>query len=422
MRFLAKVLAVLLVLGVAGAMAFPYVRDYWKARNRLVYRQVRVVRGEIVHVVNSTGTVQPVRRVQVGSFVSGPIKELYVDYNSRVEKGDLLARIDPQIVEANVARDRASRAIARAEVARIKALLQQAVKDEERARALQAANEDYISETEMDKFHYGRLSLEAQVALAEAQVKQAEGNLENSEANLGYTEICSPVDGVVIDRKVEEGQTVAAQFQTPELFVVAPDMEKNMHVFASVDEADIGLIRDAKRREQKVFFTVDAYLDDLFEGTIDQIRMNPATTQNVVTYTVIVKAPNPQLKLLPGMTAKLSFQIQNRAGILKIPNAALRFFPKPEQVRPEDRELLEGTEEDSASDEQARPAETQRSAVERAMASRNRNRRYVWVEDGDFLRAVEIVTGLSDSKYSEIVSGELGDGQEVVTGIKPKTP
>jgi HlyD family secretion protein len=422
MKLLAKVLVVLLVLGAAGAVAFPYARDYWKARNRLVYRQVQVTRGEIVQVVNSTGTVQPVKRVQIGSFVSGPIKELYVDYNSVVKKKELLAKIDPEIFEAAAARDRASCATSRAEVERIDAMLQQAIRDEKRAKELQAMNEEYISETEMDKFFYSRLSLEAQLALAKAQVQQAEGGLKNSLANLDYTNIRSPVDGVVIDRKVDQGQTVAAQFQTPELFIVAPEMEKRMHVFASVDEADIGLIREAKQRQQQVFFTVDAYPTELFEGTIYQIRVNPTSTQNVVTYTVVVEAPNSRLRLMPGMTAKLSFQIEKRAGILKIPNAGLRFFPKPEQVRPEDRELLEGTEEEPASDEQARPAETQRSAMERALASRSRNRRYVWVEEGDFLRGVEIVTGLSDSKYSEIVSGELADGQEVVTGIKPKTP
>ena len=149
-----------------------------------------------------------------------------------------------------------------------------------------------------------------------------------SEANLDYTEIRSPVDGIVIDRKIDPGQTVAATFQTPELFIVAPDMRKEMHVFASVDEADIGLIRDAQESGQPVRFTVDAYPDDLFEGKIFQIRKSSTTTQNVVTYPVVVSAPNPDLKLLPGMTASISFQVARDAtNVLRIPNAALRFYP-----------------------------------------------------------------------------------------------
>jgi len=227
---------------------------------------------------------------------------------------------------------------------------------------------------------------------------------------------------VVIDRKIDEGQSLAAQFQTPELFVVAPDMDKWMHVFASVDEADIGLIRQAKEQSSAVLFTVDAYPDDLFEGTIFQVRLNPTTTQNVVTYTVVVRAANPQMKLLPGMTAKLSFQIAKHEKVLKIPNAALRFYPKPEQVRPEDRGVLEGQEEAPTGEEATENLESQRSATERAAARKTRTRRHVWMADGDFLKAVPVVVGLSDSKHTELISGELAEGQEVVTGIRPKTP
>src|SRR5262249_35270251 len=153
-------------------------------------------------------------------------------------------------------------------------------------------------------------------------------------------EIRAPVDGVVIDRKIDPGQTLAAQFQTPELFIIAPDMKKEMYVMASVDEADIGLIRRAQESNQPVHFTVDAYPDDLFEGKIGQVRMNSTTTQNVVTYPVVVTAPNPDMKLMPGLTANISFQISEKKDTIRIPNAALRFYPKPEQVRPEDRLLL----------------------------------------------------------------------------------
>ncbi len=221
------------------------------------------------------------------------------------------------------------------------------------------------------------------------------------------------------DRKVDSGQTMASQFQTPVMFVVAADLEKRVFVSASVDEADIGMIRDAQLRGQPVLFTVDAYPKDLFQGTINQVRLNFTTTQNVVTYPVIVEAANPEMKLLPGMTASLSFQIDEHKAVLRVPNAALRFYPKPEQVRPEDRKLLEGDDQPppTLDDGTEQPTQVERSAGERAEAGRMRNRRQVWIVDGDFLKAVEVVTGLSDSKYSEVLSGGLEDGQSVVTGL-----
>jgi HlyD family secretion protein len=255
------------------------------------------------------------------------------------------------------------------------------------------------------------------LGVAEASVKQAQGNLGTSNMYLEYTKILSPVDGVVIDRKIDQGQTLAANFQTPEMFVVAPGMEKRMYVYASVDEADIGLIRDAQDRDKPVVFTVDAYQDDLFEGKIFQIRVNPTTTQNVVTYTVVVEAPNRERKLLPGMTANLTFEIDKHTNVLKVPNTALRFFPKPEQVRPEDHDVLEG-HDDQVGGSEPTTAPVQQSAGERALSRRNRNKRHVWVLENDLLRAVEIVTGINDTKDTEVVSGELAEGQQVVSGIK----
>jgi len=279
-----------------------------------------------------------------------------------------------------------------------------------------AKNKDYVSETEMDQYRFNRLSLDAQLKVAEATVKQAEATLETSRANLAYTEIRSPVDGIVIDRKIDPGQTLAAQFQTPELFIVAPDMKKQMNIFASVDEADIGLIRQAQQKKQPVHFTVDAYPDDLFEGTIWQIRMSSTTTQNVVTYPVVVAAPNPDLKLMPGMTANITFQILEKKNVLRIPNAALRFYPKSEAVRPEDRSILEGLAPDP--DKEKQTTEAVPSALEKAAANRKRDHRHIWVQDGEFLRAVAVVSGINDSKCSEVVSGEIADGQMVITGTK----
>src|SRR6266851_849508 len=284
---------------------------------------------------------KPGRSVSVGAFTSGPIAEVYVDFNSAVEKGGLLARIDPKLLAAAVARDRAALETQKAELLRINALLQQAKNNEDRGRKLLAINKDYLSDTDMDQYHYTRLSFEAQVKLAEASIKQAEANLKNSEVNHGYTEIRSPEAGIVIERKVDPGQTVAASFQTPELFIIAPDMDKHMYVYASVDEADIGLIRTAQLRGQAVKFTVDAYPGDLFHGQVHQIRKNSTTTQNVVTYPVIIEAANPDLKLMPGMTANISFQIEAKENVRRVPAAALRFIPLPAQVRPEDRHHVE---------------------------------------------------------------------------------
>ena len=418
MKTLLKIGVVLLLLGAGGVFAFPKMQAYWKERNKPSFRQSEVTRGEIVLVINSTGTVQPVLRVQIGSFVSGPITELCVDHNDPVKKGQLMARVDPWIYEAVADRDRAALATREAEVDRAKAQLQQAQNDEQRAKDLKERNSDYISETEMDRVRFNTQSLMAQLRVAEASVDQAKASLKNSMANLSYAEITSPVDGIVIERKIDEGQTLAAQFQTPELFVVAPNMREKMHVFASVDEADIGLIREAHEQDQQVHFTVDAYPEDLFEGTIYQVRMNPTTVQNVVTYPVVVEAPNPDLKLMPGMTANLSFQIDKREEVLKVPNAALRFYPSKVHVRPEDQELLEGKEEELDQDDDDSLTSGQRSAIETAQANRKRNRKHVWVVEGDLLRAVEVAVGLSDYKFTEVVSGELEEGQKVVTGIE----
>jgi HlyD family secretion protein len=406
------------VLGLGGWMAYRPAAAYWKERNRVTYREADVTRGRVVSVVNSTGTVKPVRTVMVGTVVSGPIKSIFVDFNDEVKKDQSLAKIDPRIYEAAVARDRATLANQEASVERAKAQLQQAINDEARSKALRSENRTFISDTEMDQFKFKRLALDAELNVARTAVDQAKANLLTSEANLFYTDIVSPVDGVIVDRKVDPGQTVAASFQTPELFSVAPDMRQEMRVFASVDEADIGLIRQAQQTGQPVRFTVDAYPDDLFEGKIFQIRKNSTTTQNVVTYPVVVSAPNPELKLLPGMTASISFQVGEVSNVIRIPNAALRFYPLRDQVRPEDRKLLESAA--SLPGEADERTDATRSAEEKAETRRRRGRRHVWAVDGEFLRAVEVVTGLSDSKFTELIAGEMAEGQKLVTGIQPK--
>jgi HlyD family secretion protein len=408
-----KLLIGMLVVAGVGAAVFRPATNYFSERNRPQWRTAKVTRGRIVAEVKSTGTIQPVLKVSIGSFVSGPITELHADFNQVVKKGDLLARIDPRLYQATVDQNKAMLATRKADVDRAHALLRQAERDEQRAIALREENEDFISGKEMDALHFNRLSLAAQLKLAEAAVDQAQGALENSEANLEYTKILSPVDGMVIDRKIDRGQTLAAMFQTPELFIIAPDMEKKMHVFASVDEADIGLILKAQRRGLPVEFRVDAYRDEKFYGEIEQIRKNSTTTENVVTYPVVVAAPNPDLKLLPGMTASLSFQVDERKEVLRVPNAALRFFPNTSQVRREDRKILLGLDDDQQSND------TDENGDDLSDEARNEHHHHVWVEDGLLLRAVAIETGLTDLKFSELVSGELKEGDVLVTGLKP---
>jgi HlyD family secretion protein len=412
MRRLIRWLVILGLLGGAGYGASVSAMSWWKERSKPRYLTAKVSVGAVESAVNSTGTVKPVRTVQVGAFVSGPIKEVFVDFNSRVEKDALLARIDDRLLKAAYERDQAQVATQEADYRRVHALLEQAKRNEGRAQRLTKINKDYLSDTEMDQFRYNRESLEAQLKLAQASIAQAKASMKNSEANLGYCEIRSPVAGIVIERKVDPGQTVAASFQTPELFTVAPEMDKRMHIHASVDEADIGLIRSAQERKQAVHFTVDAYPHDLFEGEIYQIRRNGTTNQNVVTYPVVIEAKNPELKLMPGMTANISFVVETKDHLLRVPAAALRFTPLPTQVHPDDKELLT-----AAPERQAQENGTKISASQKAALAKGRSKRIVWYQDGEWLRGVRVTLGLSDSLSAELIEGDLKEGQELVTAL-----
>jgi HlyD family secretion protein len=410
-RLFRYVLVLGLIGGAIAASAGPSM-SYLRQRTAPHYLTAQVSCGRVEAIVNSTGTVKPVRSVSIGAFASGPIAEVYVDFNSTVKEGDLLARIDPRLLAATVDRDKAALETQKADLARVEALLQQSKNNEARARNLMAINKDYLSGTEMDQFRFTRLSNEAQRKLALAMIAQAEANLKNSKQTLDYTEIRSPVSGIVIERKVDPGQTVAASFQTPELFVVAPDMDKHMHVFATVDEADIGLIRTAQQRRRPVTFTVDAYPHDLFLGQIYQVRNNGTTTQNVVTYPVVIDAKNPELKLMPGMTANLSFLIEGKDQVVRVPAAALRFVPPADKVQPEDRHYLDGSGAGAAE------SGTKLTAGQKAAAARSRSRRIVWVQEGDLLRAVPVTLGLMDNQFAELIEGDLEAGQDVVTAME----
>ena len=396
---------------VVGASAAGYSRfNGAKQDAASLYRTMKVRRGEIRNEVNSSGTVQPVLSVQVGAFVPGPIHEVKVDFNAKVKKHQVLASVDELIPRAQRDQAKASLDCARANLLQAEAKLKQAKQDWDRAKSL--LPKQAIPSNEYDLAESAFETAKANVAVCKATIEQNVASLALAQSNLDYTIITSPVDGVITDRKVDSGQTVATQFQTPVLFVVAPDLEKRVYVLASVDEADIGMIREAQLHSEPVTFTVDAYPKDTFHGKIAQIRLTPTTVQNVVTYTVVVEAPNLELKLLPGMTANLSFQIERHADVLKVPNAALRFFPKPNEVRKCDVAILEGTSPDNKDNRDAEAADD-----DPAVQERKRKERYVWIVDGELLAAVKITTGLSDKGFTEVVSGELRDGQEVVTGM-----
>ena len=226
---------------------------------------------------------------------------------------------------------------------------------------------------------------------------------------------------MIIDRKVEPGQTLAAQFQTPEMFVVGVGMREKMHIFADVDESEIGMIRQAALTDHPVTFSVTAYPDDLFEGKIEEVRFSSAETQNVVTYPAVVGSPNPELKLLPGMTADLSFQIEKRENVKRIPKSALRFYPPDKKhVHPDDHGIIDGSDfakQETENDEEN--PEEQLSNTER-LKTKTKPKKHVWVDDGEFLRAVEVQIGLSDNRFVQILSGELDDSDNLVIGQKAK--
>ncbi len=420
MKLVFKILIACGILGGIGAALYRPAIDYWEERHRPKWDTAEIVSGDIVRYVNSTGTIQPVLSVAIGSFVSGPIVELNVDFNDEVKKGDVLARIDPRLFQANVDRDEAILATRVAELERVDAQIEQAETELSRGKKLVSRDQNFISDSEFDLLKFEVKSLNAQRKLAEATILQAKATLETSRANLNYCNVTAPVDGIVVNRLINPGQTVAASFQTPELFVVAPDLREKVHVFASVDEADIGLIQSAKKKGLPVTFKVDAHPDEVFVGEIEQIRVSSVATQNVVTYPVVIATSNTDLKLLPGMTASISFEVDSSKGVLKIPNAALRFFPEdPKHVQPSDRHLIDGSiwksmpTSDAISEEIAN-----QSAIEAAAANKKKNQRHVWVVDGKLLKAVPIVTGLTENRYTEVLEGQLESGMALVTGIK----
>jgi len=379
---------VLVAIAVTGYWATRYYSSNKSKESR--YRTAPVERGDVVQTVRATGTIQPIRLVQVGTQVNGPIRKLYVDYNSQVKAGDLVAQIDPTTYEARLAQDQANLTQSQANVEQTRVKLNQAEKELERANKLTAR--EMISQADLDTAVAARDALLAQLKVVQAAVAQAEASLRLSKANLGYTTISSPVDGVVIARNVSEGQTVVASMTAQVLFLIATDLRR-IQVEASIPEADIGNIALG----QRVTFTVDAF-DLVFTGAVTQIRMAAVTVQNVVTYPVVIQADNPGTKLFPSMTADIVCEVARHENVLKIPNAALRF--KPEE---KDKTAKNG-KDNNAPKRRARLDQKPR----------------VWIQtpDGNGVKPVSISLGITDGSFTELRDpATLTENQDVMTGM-----
>lgn len=403
------------------------------------YKTTTVTRGDITQIVTANGQLSPVKNVQVGSQVSGIINDIKVDFNSRVKEGEVIAQIDPSAYQRTVEQ-------ADAELANAKAALELA--EVEAKRAEQLSENQLIAKSEAD-------TARAQFNQAKAVVRMREAALNRAKVDLERTTIYAPIDGIVISRSVEPGQTVASSFNTPTLFLIANDLAK-MRIEAMVSEADVGGVEEG----QKVNFTVDAFPGRQFQGTVKQVRFNPSTNQNVVTYVTVVEVDNADLKLRPGMTANASIVIGEKQNVLKIPNSALRFRPPPNAVvtgatnppavMPGDTnrvvQLAEGggrgnappppgasREEMRRRFESMSPEEREAFRARRAAGGGGPRRqtpdgpaiRTVYViastnsnasGKGPVLKAVTVKTGLADASFTEVLEG-LGEGDTIVSGI-----
>jgi len=347
--------------------------SYFKHRVR--YETKELSRCTITEFVEASGTINPVNTVSVGSTVSGLIKEIYVDYNSQVKKGQILAQIDPATFEASVQQNQAQIDNARANLAKLQALAEYDQKTYQRYKNLYAKN--FIARSELDQAYSTYKSDLAQIAAARAQINQYQAALQTAKTNLGYTKIIAPVDGTVISREIDLGQPVAASFQAPELFTIAQDLTK-MQIEVNVSEADIGKVKEG----QDVTYTLDGYADSTFEGKVTQVRLASTNTSNVVTYSVIVDVDNDDLKLKPGMTANVSIITNKSENVLCAPLAALKFTPNTD----------------------GKKYQTQG----------------IWILKNKKPERIDIETGASDDSRTEIISDQLSEGAKIITGIKTK--
>lgn len=331
----------------------------------------KVETGDLTTAITATGTVEPITLVEIGTQVSGVISKIYVDYNSVVKEGQVIAELDRRLLNS--------------ELESAQATLQSKQVDYAQQQRTYNRNKELWQKQAISKADWE--AVETAYETAQLAVTSAKASVFKAQTNLGYATIYSTIDGVVVSRAVEEGQTVAASFSTPTLFTIANDLTK-MRVIANVDEADIGDVKEG----QRVMFTVDAYPDDQFEGEVVQVRLEATTTSNVVTYEVVVNAPNPDLKLKPGLTANVNIYTLEDKGVLTIPSKALRFTPNEEIVK-----QIKDLKVDS-------------------ITGNDKPKSMVWIKDGNAIKPQIVTVGSSDGINTEIKSG-LSQGQEVVTGI-----
>lgn len=364
-----KIIITILIIMIAASVFFAMT----KKNGKVSYETTTVKRSTITQIVEATGTVEPVNTVAIGSQVSGQISAIFVDYNSKVTKGQLLAQIDTSLFEAQLQQSLANINNAESTLAQHQAALAYDEKTYKRYKNLYAR--DLVSKDQVDSAESAYKSDLARVSAAKATIMQAKANYNTASANMRYTKILSPINGTVISKEVEVGQTVAASFQTPTLFTVAEDLTK-MRIETSVSEADIGKVKEG----QEVEYTLDGYPDSVFNGKVTMVRLSPTTESNVVTYTVIIEVDNEEGKLLPGMTANVSIITDKKENILTVPNQALKFTPQSNKQKYE--------------------------------------KQGIWIDVKGKPQRINAESGASDDFQTEIISSEIKEGDKVYIGIK----
>ena len=387
-KFLMIMVVVIVLIGVAGYFFF-------KRTPEISYKTAKIERGAIVSTVAATGNLSAVTTVQVGTQVSGTIQKLYADFNSHVKQGQAIAEIDPSLFNASVEQSQGN--FLNAEANLQKARVTQADAERTLIRNKKLLAEGIVSQGDYDVAETAMQSARAAVKAAEGGVAQARGSLLQARTNLRYSVIRSPVNGVVISRAVDVGQTVAASFSTPTLFTIAKDLTK-MQIEVSVDEADISRIALG----QKATFTVDSYPERIFGGKVVQIRSAPIITQNVVTYVVVVNVDNSDLKLMPGMTANVSIEVAKKDDVLKLPPAALRFKPKTKGEEAKNKGNGTNTQHPAATSG-GRPGGRKAGSSQQV---------YILKEGKPV--AVPVKTGIANNSSIELVESALKEGDEVI--------
>jgi HlyD family secretion protein len=400
------------VIGIIIIVAILYFTVFKNgSSNGLVYLKEKVDRGDIEALVDTTGEINPVTIVEVGSQVSGEIAEIYVDFNSTVKKGQIIAKLNPDLFQTSVNQREANYLSAQASVEKAEVSLQNAKKQMD--RTLELFEKDLVSTEEKETVEANYFNAKADLQQAEASLEQSKSQLESAKVDLSHTIIRSPIDGVVISRDYNVGQTVAASYQAPTLFQIANDLSK-MQVECEVDEADIGRVKEG----QNVRFTVDAFPNEEFQGMVRQVRYSAVVESNVVTYPTIVDVENPELKLRPGMTATVSIIVGEARNTLRVPNAALRFSPSQEVMMEIFAEMRKAKQAQGGANPQTKKSSSgvpiQKMGFGMAQ-NRGNNMASVWTEDENGkLKILFIRTGVTDNVYTEIKSDNLKEDQEVI--------